>query len=69
MPKVPKASSQYLSNKKITEGRMKLIFCLQINVKCFLKLILSLILYITYIFNSFFTFDNNLHTVQAADGR
>ena len=26
-------------------------------------------MYIIYIFNSFFTFDNNLHTVQASDAR
>ena len=25
--------------------------------------------YMNYIFNSFFTFDNNLHTIQASDAR
>ena len=35
------ASLQYLFNISRRTLRMKLIFCLQINVKCFLKMILS----------------------------
>ena len=42
MPKIPKIISfQYLFNISRKTGRMKLIFYLQINIKDFLKLILS----------------------------
>ena len=41
VPKEPKISLQYLCNISRKTGRMKLIFCLQINIKDFFKLILS----------------------------
>ena len=39
--KVPEISLQYLFNVSRKTGKMKLIFCQQINIKGFFKLILS----------------------------
>ena len=48
MPIVQKITSlQYLRNISRKMSRMKLIFCLQINVKGFFKLILSLLVCVT----------------------